>query len=158
MKKLFMAICVIFIGFSAAYAQRGKQAVGFGLSYGTEVKSLGVGVKYQYNLTDPIRFEPSLNYFFESDGLSMFDLNANVHYLCPVATNVKVYPLIGLTYTNWHLSVDDISSSKGKFGVNLGAGAEFVLDKNWSANLELKYQLVNTFDQGVFNLGLAYHF
>ena len=33
------------------YAQKGKQAIGFGLSYGTEIESVGLVLKYQYNIT-----------------------------------------------------------------------------------------------------------
>ena len=46
----------------------------------------------------------------------------------------------------------DVSGSDGKFGVNLGAGMEFTLDKSWSLNLDIKYQLISDLDQAVFNL------
>ena len=36
---------------SSTYAQKGRQAIGFGLSYGTEIESAGLGIKYQYNIT-----------------------------------------------------------------------------------------------------------
>ena len=67
-----------------------------------------------------------MNYFFKNDGLSMFDINANIHYLFPIASNISLYPLAGFTYTNWHLDLGkagdyDVSGSDGKFGVNLGA-------------------------------------
>ena len=39
------------------YAQKGKQAIGFGLSYGTEIESVGLGLKYQYNITNPIPYK-----------------------------------------------------------------------------------------------------
>ncbi|WP_419083539.1 porin family protein, partial [Phocaeicola sp.] len=122
-----------------------------------------LGLKYQYNITDQIRIEPSMTYFFKNDGLSMFDINANIHYLFPIASNVSLYPLAGFTYTNWHLDLGkvgdyDVSGSDGKFGVNLGAGMEFTLDKSWSLNLDIKYQLISDLDQAVFNLGVAYNF
>ena len=60
---------------SGVYAQKGRQAIGFGLSYGTEIESIGLGLKYQYNITNPIRLEPSLNYFIENDNVSMLDIN-----------------------------------------------------------------------------------
>ena len=46
-----------------------------------------------------------MNYFFKNDGLSMFDINANIHYLFPIASNISLYPLAGFTYTNWHLDL-----------------------------------------------------
>ena len=144
-------------------AQKGKQAIGFGLSYGTEIETLGFGVKYQYNLTNPLRIEPSFNYFFENDNVSMLDLNVNFHYLCPIANNVKIYPLAGVTFTNWmwdggEIWGVDFDDNETRFGVNLGAGLEFNLSHNWTMNMEFKYQLVDDFDQGVFNIGAAYRF
>ena len=73
----------MFVMLSSTYAQKGRQAIGFGLSYGTEIESAGLGIKYQYNITNPLRIEPSFNYFFENDNVSMLDLNVNFHYLCP---------------------------------------------------------------------------
>lgn len=47
MKKFIIAACMMLIGFSSAFAQQGKQAIGGNLSYGTEIESVGLGVKYQ---------------------------------------------------------------------------------------------------------------
>ena len=48
----------------------------------------------------------------------MFDINANIHYLFPIASNISLYPLAGFTYTNWHLDLGkagdyDVSGSDG---------------------------------------------
>ena len=101
MKKVLTLFGLLFVLLGSAHAQKGKQAIGFGLSYGTEIESIGLGIKYQYNITNPIRIEPSFNYFFENDNVSMLDLNVNFHYLFPVAKSVKLYPLFGLTLSNW---------------------------------------------------------
>ena len=161
MKKFIIAASLIFLGLGSAFAQQGKQAVGGSLSYGTETESVGIGAKYQYNITNEIRIEPSMDYFFKHNGLSMFDINANVHYLVPIASNVKIYPLAGFTFTSWHqdLGIGAVfGASTRKFGVKLGAGMEFALDRNWSMNFEMKYQLISDLDQAVFNLGVAYSF
>ncbi len=161
MKKFIIAASMIFLGLGSAFAQQGKQAVGGSLSYGTETESVGIGAKYQYNITNEIRIEPSMDYFFKNNGLSMFDINANVHYLVPIASNVKIYPLAGFTFTSWHQDLgigEGFGASTSKFGVNLGAGMEFALDRNWSMNFEVKYQLISDLDQAVFNLGVAYSF
>ena len=137
------------------------------------MKVLDLGIKYQYNITNPLRIEPSFNYFFENDNVSMLDLNVNFHYLCPVAQSVKLYPLFGLTMSNWMLtcmiwmltgmettSMLMMGGNHNEFriGVNLGAGAEFALGRNWAMNVEFRYQLVDDFDQGVINFGAAYRF
>jgi len=63
MKKIFIFLGLMFVMLSGTYAQKGRQAIGFGLSYGTEIESAGLGIKYQYNITNPLRIEPSFNYF-----------------------------------------------------------------------------------------------
>ena len=156
MKKIFIFLGLMFVMLSSTYAQKGRQAIGFGLSYGTEIESAGLGIKYQYNITNPLRIEPSFNYFFENDNQS-----------------VKLYPLFGLTMSNWmfdmhdldvdwdgdHVHVDDGGNhNEFRIGVNLGAGAEFALGRNWAMNVEFRYQLVDDFDQGVINFGAAYRF
>lgn len=61
MKKIFIFLGLMFVMLSSTYAQKGRQAIGFGLSYGTEIESAGLGIKYQYNITNPLRIEPSFN-------------------------------------------------------------------------------------------------
>ena len=118
MKKLFILACMLVLFVCGAHAQQGKQAFGFHLGYGTEIESVGIGVKYQYNILDALRLEPSVDYFFKNDGVDMFDFNVNAHYLFPVASGARLYPLFGLTYTFclWDLGVIDgidFSGNKG---------------------------------------------
>ena len=156
MKKLVVLFSMMFFIMGSAFAQKGIQSAGVHLSYGTEIESFGIGVKYQYNITDNIRLEPSMNYFFENNGVDMFDLNANAHYLFPMASNIRVYPLAGLTFSSWDAGkgIDNVT----RLGVNLGGGAEFDIADNLMLNFELKYQFVSDLDQAVFNVGIAYMF
>ena len=156
MKKLVVLFSMMFFIMGSAFAQKGIQAAGVHLSYGTEIESFGIGVKYQYNITDNIRLEPSMNYFFENNGVDMFDLNANAHYLFPMESNIRVYPLAGLTFSSWDAGkgIDNVT----RLGVNLGGGAEFDIADNLMLNFELKYQFVSDLDQAVFNVGIAYMF
>ena len=175
MRKILIFLGLLFVMLSGVYAQKGRQAIGFGLSYGTEIESIGLGLKYQYNITNPIRLEPCLNYFLENDNVSMLDINMNLHYLCPVGRSVKLYPLFGFTFSNWmfdlgdgfdidvdgdhiHIDKDDDNHNECRVGVNIGGGADFALTSSWIMNFELRYQLVSDFDQAVFNLGFAYRF
>ena len=154
MKKLIVLFRRMFFIMGNAFAQKGIQAAGVHLSYGTEIETIGIGVKYQYNITDNIRFEPSLNYSFENDfGTDQFDINANLHYLFPMASYVRVYPLAGLTFARY-----DNVETHTRLGVNAGGGAEFDMSNNLILNLELKYQFVSDADQAFFNVGIAYIF
>ena len=163
MKKLILMICMFFACMGVGFAQQGIQSVGVHLSYGTEIENVGLGIKYQYNLTNAIRFEPSMEYFFKKNNVDMYDINMNVHYIFPIQNQVRVYPLAGLTYTHWSLDMGeiegiDVNANKSKFGANLGGGIEFDIANNWMVNFEAKYQLISDFDQAVFNIGLAYMF
>lgn len=177
MKKLFVLMSFIALVASSAFAQKGETAVGVNLGYGSEISNLGIGAKFQYGITDAIRAEASFDYFLKKDGVSMWDVNLNAHYLFPVADKFKVYPLVGLTYAHCKASYDDENvmdfpaayaddygdfgdsdESDGKFGVNLGAGASYDLTEKLALNLEVKYQLISHFNQVVFGVGLAYKF
>ena len=41
MKKIIIAACMTLLSFSSVFAQKGKQAIGGNLSYGTEIESIG---------------------------------------------------------------------------------------------------------------------
>lgn len=153
MKKLMILISMMFFIMSSASAQKGIQAFGVNLGYGSEIESASIGVKYQYNITNNIRLEPSANYFFEKRGVDMFDFNANAHYLIPTENNIRLYPLAGLTFTRW-----DLGKVANRLGLNIGGGAEFDVSDNLFVNMELKYQIVKDLDQAVFNVGLTYMF
>ena len=174
MKKLLLTLaCVMTSLFASAQAK--TAAVGLNLNYGTEIESLGLGVKGSYCFTDNIRGEASFNYFFPKDHFTMWEINANAHYLFNIGDKFKVYPLVGLTYVHGHLSGLDIdlgdgdwdyngkitvnsSYDTGKFGVNLGGGAQYDLTDNLMLNFEVKYSLVSDLDQCVISLGAAYKF
>ena len=162
MKKLLLLVCAAVMSLSAS-AQAGDKALGAQLVFGSETNSFGLGVKGQYYFTDQLRGEASVDYFFKNKGVSMWDINANVHYLFDVANKVKVYPLAGLGYTNWSykLEYDNVTLAKGTDGrlaVNLGGGAEYELTKDLSVNAELKYQIINNYNQLVLGVGVAYKF
>ena len=148
----------------SASAQAGDKAVGAQLVFGSETNSIGFGVKGQYYFTDQIRGEGSFDYFLKNKGISMWDINANVHYLFDVADKFKVYPLAGLGYTNWSYKYEYpghsvIEGSDGRLAINLGGGAEYELTKDLSVNAELKYQIVsNNYSQLVLGVGVAYKF
>lgn len=153
MKKLVVLMSMMLCIAGSAMAQKGIKSVGLNLNYGTEIESFSLGVKYQQNITDEIRLEPSMNYYFENKGIDMFDVNFNAHYLFPMASNIRIYPLAGLTFERW-----DIGKVKNKLGVNLGAGAEFDIADQWMMNFELKYKMIKDFDQATFSLGISYMF
>ena len=162
MKKFFLLVCAAVMSLSAS-AQAGDKALGAQLVFGSETNSLGFGVKGQYYFTDHIRGEGSFDYFLKNKGISMWDINANVHYLFDVADKFKVYPLAGLGYTNWsykyeYAGAPVVEGSDGRLAVNLGGGVEYELTKNLNVNAEAKYQIISNYNQLVLGVGVAYKF
>ena len=189
MKKILITLCVVLITLSAS-AQKGETAVGANILYGSKLKNIGIGAKGQYNFTDNIRGEASFDYFLKKEGVSMWGINANIHYLFDVTDKIKVYPLAGIGYVNtggsgddddWGYDDDDdddygwgraasyedddddygydgSSSSDGKIAINLGCGVQFALTEKISINAELKYQIIDNFNQIVPSIGITYKF
>ncbi len=180
MKKILMAIMALFVC-AGMYAQKGEQAAGINLGYGSGSlhKSFKLGLEYKYNITDAIRIAPSFDYFFKDLGTSLWDINANVHYVFNIKSvdGLKVYPLAGLTLLGYSVGDGDTGSSDMdewfeeeygeeaassdsgvKFGGNLGAGIQYPIMENLDLSFEIKYQFVQDFDQVVFHIGAAYKF
>ena len=170
MKKLFMVAIILMVGVSTAMAQKDVKAVGVNVNYGTEISNIGFGAKFQYGITDVIRIEPSFNYFLDKEDKSLWDASINAHYLLNVAENIKFYPLAGLGYGKvkmeaWSVDMngdgkpeDSESMNNGEFIVNLGVGTEYQLNDKWAVGAEIKYQIINNFNQLVAGVGLTYKF
>lgn len=68
MKRFFTALCVALIGFTGAFAQKGDMAVGLNLGVApcleknASLTNFGIGAKFQYNVTNPIRLEVDVDY------------------------------------------------------------------------------------------------
>jgi outer membrane protein X len=107
-KKVAIAAVAVTMSMSAIAQKKGDMAAGGNLVLGTgdNFTNIGIGGKFQYNVTDPIRLEGALTFFlpkkqgipgFEAS-LSFWDISVNGHYLFPVADRVTVYPLAGVAY------------------------------------------------------------
>lgn len=165
MKKALLLLAIAASTLTAA-AQKGSKAFGAQLVYGTKIENVGFGLKGQYFFTDNIRFEGSFNNYFKKNSMTMWELNANAHYVVNLGEKFRVYPLIGLTYANWGLSYDEERKGKiyvetdhsHRFGINFGVGAEYDLSSNLFATLEVKDQVVNNYGQVAIGLGVGYRF
>jgi outer membrane protein X len=147
--------------------KEGDMAIGANLvlgGLGDNYTNIGLGAKFQYNVTDPIRLEGSFTYFFEKDYISMWDLNANVHYLFPVSNEVTVYPLAGLGVLNIGVEIPPIlwmpgsRVSNSEVAINFGGGIDYSINRKYTLNGELKYQIVNNWNRLLLSAGLSYRF
>lgn len=149
---------------------KGKMAIGASLNIGndSDFTNFGLGVKFQYGIMDQIRLEPSFNYYFKADNISMWDLSVNGHYLIPIKANKKltVYPIGGLALVGIKVSTDPIVTSEGiipgtdfsatNLGINVGCGIEYILNSKISINGEVKYQIVEDYNRPIISGGINY--
>lgn len=168
MKKILTLICALVLGMGVSQAQvhEAQTAVGANLVYGTEIKSPGVGARFQYGVLDQLRTEVGFNYFFEHKHNSCWDVNINAHYLLNVWNQkVYIYPLVGINYTMMkygrHTEEDGTvvpSDEDNHIGFNVGLGAEYELTDHIGVNLEYRHTIIRSVDQGVIGAGINYKF
>lgn len=183
MKKFIISMCVALTALCASAQQTGDMAVGVNLGVapslqsGMSVTNFGIGAKFQYNVTTPIRLEADLDYWFKSSGVDVFDITANVHYLFNITDKIKVYPLVGIGYAHSGIGVtievdedlkdlmekyeeesENTSSSASNFLFNVGAGAEYALNDKLSVGAEIKYQYIKNFNRLPITIGVTYKF
>lgn len=157
-------MCAMLVSIGA-FAQKGEKNVGAHVLYGTDAKNIGLGVKYQQNITDIIRLEAVGDYYLKTDGFTMFDVNVNGHYLFPLSDKVTAYPLVGINYTHWkqdwEVEYDGIEMDFGGFkdssiGLNIGGGIQYKLTDKIRIGAELKYQTISGASTAVIGAGITY--
>ena len=185
MKKILLSLCLGMIGLLGNAQSKGDMGVGLNLGVapcvenGVNVTNFGIGAKFQYNVTNPIRLEADLDYWFKDKGMDIFDISANVHYLFHLGSKVNVYPFLGIGYARVGAGFefdddfdfdyrtrspydydddDDFSTSVNRFLFNVGVGAEYKITSKISAGLEIKYQYLKDFSRLPITIGATYHF
>ena len=165
-KMAIIVIAVVVMSMTVNAQSQGDKAVGGNLVIGAgdSYTNVGIGAKFLYNVTDPIRLAGEFDYFLKKDYVSMWDLSVYGHYLFPVADQVLLYPLVGLGMVGssykypssvWY---EAYSGSDSNFAFTLGGGADYELSSNLSLNGELRLKLVDGSNRLNIAIGLAYKF
>jgi len=162
-------IAVIFI--QNGHAQKN---IGGGISYGTEIESVGITVNGQFFLKSHtnIAIAPSFTYYFPKDfgGLGgnykfkWYEINADANYYF-TTEGTKFYALGGLNIAMVSVPTFDLgvifgggsgvsSKTQSKIGINLGAGADFEMG-NLAPFAQIKYSL-SSFDQLALTVGVRF--
>ena len=144
-----------------------EKAVGIRAGYSTRNTCPLAGLSFQYTFTPHFRLAPSADYMFRHHGTDAFAFNINAQFpiVLSAGNTWRFYPLAGVAYCNWnHHTVSDddahrdVSTHTTRFGINVGAGVEYMCTSTLKLSLEGKYNMVKSFSAGVFNVGIAYVF
>ena len=177
LKKLaILAIAILAMSLPTVAQQKGDMAAGaqLAIGMGDEITNFGIGAKFQYNVTDPIRLEGSFTFFMPKKykehsseiKVSFWDLNLNAHYLFPIANQITVYPLAGLGIQGWKAKAEasyygysvSASTSGSDVAFNLGGGIDYALTDQLVLNGELKYKISGDWNRFIISVGAAYRF
>lgn len=176
-RTLLSLMCCLLcgIGLANAQAEGGDIAAGAQLSYGCGVESMGIGARFMYNPIDHLRTGVEVNYFIKRKYQSMVDVALNAQYLFALAGNrLFLYPELGLCFASFSVDAKGIAKAlydltgtvgvpvsnqtTNKFGMNLGAGAQWQFNEHIGISAEYRHTIMKSIDQGVFSLGFIYKF
>jgi len=169
MKKIHLLkkILLLFIltgmmsSLSSVYAQKKEDwAVGGSFIYGHEdaIKNYGIGLKGQYNVSDPVRLEGQFMHFFKKNYVKLWSFSMVAHYLFPLTEQTTLYPLVGAGY----IHAENTYYSKSKHGSDpafyMGGGLDHKLAENVIGNVELKYEGADNWNRLLLSVGIMYRF
>ena len=160
-KAAIVAIAAVSINVAANAQMQGEKAVGGNLVFGSgdSYSNFGIGAKFFYNVTDPIRLAGEFDYFLKKDYVSFWDFSVYGHYLFSVAEGVNVFPAVGLGMMGIKVDLGPFgNASDSKFAFSLGGGADYALNESLILTGELRLKLYDGNNRVNFAVGLAYRF
>jgi outer membrane protein X len=181
-KKTVMTLVVATaFAMNVSAQEKGDMAAGLGaaVGMGNELTNFGIGAKFQYNITNPLRLEGSFTYFLpKKDGvaglaetsISMWDFSVNAHYLFSLSESFALYPLAGIGMLGVSASAEadlggwggyggyEYDASTTDFGFNLGGGIDLKLSEKLVLNAQLKYMIAGEWSRLIISAGVAYKF
>ncbi|GGF88454.1 membrane protein [Azorhizobium oxalatiphilum] len=126
-----------YVGANAGY--------GWGSAAGMEPSGFVGGIQGGYNLQfagSPfmVGVETDFNWSGQSDGPFKLNNLGTIRARAGITSDrILVYGTLGAAYGQGEYQVAGLSNSQTSWGWALGAGAEYALDRNWSARAEYMY-------------------
>jgi len=167
MKKLLLGIFILFLGlpFISAQDQLGRFSLAGNINYGTNIESLGVGLRSQYGFTDYLRGSLEYKYYIDRHNVSAWGITVDAHYVFGISNSVSLYPIAGVTVSRWttdyrRSGIDGIDGkfSQNRLGCNLGFAGQLALSSNTFVQIEAKEALIKDHTQFVVSVGFMYQF
>lgn len=164
MRKLLLTLSAVFVlSIGKASAQyEGTFGMGVHSKYGAEIGSLAAGAHLHYYYTNNLRFAPSFTYYLPRKGKSLWEVEADAHYVIPVSWLTSFYPIAGLSYSNWQFDASKVSDiglqdlTKHRVGANLGLGIQYDFGYKVRSSFEFKYQFIKEYSQLAIMVGVGF--
>ncbi|MFD2037362.1 hypothetical protein ACFSKL_21370 [Belliella marina] len=165
MKKNIVLLAITLLGFVGAVSAQDSKRIGGQLIYGSNIDALGIGAIAELPVAPKMVISPSFSFYFPKDQgffkQSAWELNGNLNYMFLDDDKIEFYGIGGLNYTNIGIKSDipgvgNFSSSTGKIGLNIGAGANFDVGMSFLPFGEIKY-ILGDFDRLVIAAGLKFN-
>jgi outer membrane protein X len=101
-KAVIIVVALVMVG-NVYCQEKGDKAIGanMGIATAEGTSNFGPGLKFQYNVTKPLRAEGAFTYYMGD--FSFWDVSVNGHYLIgiPNTPKLNVYPLAGLSLSGY---------------------------------------------------------
>ena len=186
MKKFILVLFMVVVTSGSAWAQKGMMGIGadaaFSMLFDGDF-SIGGTVKYQYNLSNYLRLEPSFSYYGKAGGdsnnrkkLDMAGL-VNMHFFFIAPQKLRPYAIAGIGYGSYTKKRYDYSyyysggsyysnsinydKTEGDFCVNGGLGLDWRISHKVSMQVEAGVLMGVSDDDHIglkWNTGICYNF
>ncbi|MCX2839169.1 outer membrane beta-barrel protein [Salinimicrobium sp. MT39] len=152
--KLLFTAALIFLGTCFVTNAQNDTRLGAMVAYGTEIENVGIGVNAEIPVMEKLNISPGFIYYFPKDeygvSLNWWEINGNANYYFVENQSLNFYGIAGLNYTHVKFDFDEspfgdssMETSDGRFGVNLGAGANFEIGSGITPFAEVKYVIID---------------
>lgn len=164
MKRLIgLSILLLALFPSKSFAQyEGTVGLGVHAGYSNKAKNVGAGIHLHYYHTNQLRFAPSFTHYLPKKGNSMWEADADAHYIVPLSWLFSFYPVAGLNYSNRKFDASKTNDTglqdwtKHRIGANLGLGIQYDFGYKTRISVEYKYRFIKDFSQSSFTAGIGF--
>lgn len=153
-KSILVFICFFVLIGQTAFAQL---SAGAGLAYGFDNKDLGIQLRGIYGITETWRAGGDFIFYLDGvEGASVYEFNANAHYVFKNDDDFHLYGLAGLNFFLVSFSEFDFGTVS-ELGINLGGGIGYPFTEQLTGIGEIKLSLGDA-SQFVIGVGVVYGF
>lgn len=165
MKKLVLFAVILFAGtwLSTDVNAQAKKRIGFFLAAESgDFDLIGFGGVGEFRVANQVTIAPQLIFYVpEEHGnveVGLLEININCNYYFYDKDAFEFYGLAGLNFARSKVDFDGPGNdhTDTEMGLNLGAGLNLEIGKNFIPFTELRFTL-GEYDQFVFNAGLKFN-